>query len=402
MFGNTIKNYRVKQNRSVKDLAQSLAIDPSLLSRIENGQRPATEAQVKQVAYVFGEEENVLLKKWLEEKVFGILSQYPSLAEDVLVAMETRAEYLAGPKALERSEVSAELSSQLNRIDELRGQWLAKRPSAGLQLEKMNESFDVEYTYESNRIEGNTLSMQETYLVVHQGLTIGGKSVQEHLEALNHDEAIEFVRDLVNNKTEITEYRLKQIHHLVLKGIDRRNAGVYRSVPVRIGGSSHLPPEPFMVNKLMEDLFRFYEAEKFKMHPVLLAAEMHERLVTIHPFIDGNGRTARLLMNLILLRNGYTLAILKGSQTNRLAYYQALDAVQADANPEPFYTLMATTVEEGLTKHLQLVWFYGNSSHYELFPFFTYIWGETLCRSFVFSEPCYTTKHTYNHNIPNG
>lgn len=355
MFGNTIKNYRVKQNRSVKDLAQSLAIDPSLLSRIENGQRPATEAQVKQLAYVFGEEENVLLKKWLEEKVFGILSQYPSLAEDVLVAMETRAEYLAGPKALERIEVSAELSSQLNRIDELRGQWLAKRPSAGLQLEKMNESFDVEYTYESNRIEGNTLSMQETYLVVHQGLTIGGKSVQEHLEAINHDEAIEFVRDLVNNKTEITEYRLKQIHHLVLKGIDRRNAGVYRSVPVRIGGSSHLPPEPYLVNKLMEDLFRFYEAEKFKMHPVLLAAEMHERLVTIHPFIDGNGRTARLLMNLILLRNGYTLAILKGSQTNRLAYYQALEAVQADANPEPFYNLIATSVQEGLTKHLQLV-----------------------------------------------
>jgi Fic family protein len=355
MFGTLIKNHRLQKNFSLKDLAQHMAIDPSLLSRIENGQRTATETQVKELAQIFNEDGNTFLKSWLADKVFGILRPYPSLAEDVMLVMESRAEYLTGPKALETTEVTTALQEQLGRIDALRKNWGAKQPSAGLQLEKMNESFAVEYTYESNRIEGNTLSMQETYLVVHQGLTIGGKSVQEHLEAINHDEAIEFVRDLVNNKTEITEYRLKQIHHLVLKGIDRRNAGVYRSVPVRIGGSPHIPPEPFLLNKLMEDLFRFYEAEKFRMHPVLLAAEMHERLVTIHPFIDGNGRTARLLMNLILLRNGYTLAILKGSDENRLAYYQALQAVQTDANPEPFYTLIASAVEEGLNNHLRLV-----------------------------------------------
>lgn len=336
-------------------MAQQLAVDPSLLSRIENGECMATEAQVKLLANYFGEEESTFLKKWLADKVYYILSEYPSLAEDVLLAMETHTEYLAGPKASETAEVSAELAEQLNRIDALRKQWAAKRPSAGLQRDKMNEVFNVEYTYESNRIVGNTLSMQETYLVVHQGLTIGRKSVQEHLEAINHDEAIEFVRDLVNNKTNITEYRLKQIHHLVQKGIDRKNAGVYRSVPVRIGGSSHLPPEPFMVSKLMEDLFRFYDAEKFRIHPVLLAAKMHERLVAIHPFIDGNGRTARLLMNLILLRNGYTIAILKGNAENRLAYYQALEAVQADANPKPLYGLIANAVEESLTNHLKLV-----------------------------------------------
>ncbi len=131
-----------------------------------------------------------------------------------------------------------------------------------MQLDKLNESFGVEYTYESNKIEGNSLSLQETYLVINDGLTIAGKSIQEHLEAINHDEAIEFVRDLASNKLPLTEYRLKQIHHLVLKGINRRHAGLYRSIPVRISGSSHIPPQPFDVPKLMTELFSFYEAEK--------------------------------------------------------------------------------------------------------------------------------------------
>lgn len=138
--------------------------------------------------------------------------------------------------------------------------------------------------------------------MITDGATIAGKSIQEHLEAINHDVAIEFVRDLVSRNLPLTAYRIKQIHHLVLKDINHKNAGVYRSVPVRIGGSNHVPPQPFEVPKLMAELFDFYAAEKERMHPVLLAAKMHERLVTIHPFIDGNGRTARLLMNLILLQ----------------------------------------------------------------------------------------------------
>lgn len=222
-----------------------------------------------------------------------------------------------------------------------------------MQLDKLNESFGVEYTYESNKIEGNSLSLQETYLVINDGLTIAGKSIQEHLEAINHDEAIEFVRDLASNKLPLTEYRLKQIHHLVLKGINRRHAGLYRSIPVRISGSSHIPPQPFDVPKLMTELFSFYEAEKNRMHPVLLAAEMHQRLVSIHPFVDGNGRTARLLMNLLLLQHGYTIAILKGNKTSRMNYYKALEAVQVNADTTPFFNLIVQHVEESLVEHLK-------------------------------------------------
>ena len=355
MFGTTLKNIRLHQGKSLKEVAAILGIDPSLLSRIEREERKATEDQVRELAAILNTDLNELMKSWLSDKLYDVLDDYPELAADVLQAMETRLAYLSGPKALETQSIDSNLAAQIERIDNLRAKWNARKPGKGIQLQKLEESFGIEYTFESNKIEGNTLSLQETYLVIHDGLTIAGKSVQEHLEAINHDEAIDFIRDLASNKLPITEYRVKQIHNLVLKGIDRRNAGVYRRVPVRIGGSSHVPPEPFELPKLMEELFAFYNAEKDRMHPVLLAAEMHERLVTIHPFIDGNGRTARLLMNLILLRHGYAIAILKGSKSNRLAYYQALEAVQKNADTTPFFRLIADAVEQSLTEHLMYV-----------------------------------------------
>ena len=355
MFGTTVKKIRIQQGKSLKEVSALLYIDASLLSRIEREERKATEDQVRELAVILKTDASSLLTAWLSDKLYDVLDDYPELAPTVLQAMETRLAYLSGPKSLENPDVDSELASTLKRIDGLRLQWQEKKPGKGIQRTKLDESFGMEYTFESNKIEGNTLSLQETYLVVNDGLTIAGKSVQEHLEAINHDEAIAFVRDLANNKLPITVYRLKQIHNLILKGIDRNNAGVYRSVPVRISGSSHIPPEPYMVPQLMEELFAFYNTHKDSMHPVLFAAEMHERLVTIHPFVDGNGRTARLLMNLILLRNGYTIAILKGNKSNRMAYYKALEAVQANADTTPFYKLIADAVEQSLVEHLKYV-----------------------------------------------
>lgn len=355
MIGLKIREMRMAKGLSTKELAQMIGMDASLMSRIEREERLPTENQVKEIAHSLGLPVDGLLADWLGDKVYGLLNEYPDLAGQVMQVMESRVEYLASAKMMLPGELSSDLQAKLEKIDALRAQWRGIKPAQGLQLNKLNEHTNVRYTFESNRIEGNTLTLQETFLVIHEGLTIAGKSVQEHLEAINHDEAIEFVCDLVENKLELTEYRLKQIHHLILKGIDRKNAGVYRGVPVRIGGSSHLPPEPFMIPKMMEDLFKFYEEEKRRMHPVLLAAEMHERFVTIHPFIDGNGRTGRLLMNLVLLKNGYTIAILKGNNEDRLRYYRALEAVQVDANPEPFYLLIADAVERSLTEHLAMV-----------------------------------------------
>jgi Fic family protein len=216
--------------------------------------------------------------------------------------------------------------------------------------EKVAKAFDIEYTYESNKIEGNTLTLQETALVIEKGLTIGGKSLNEHLEAINHAYAIDFIKELAQKNEPITEHNLLQIHSLILQGIDNANAGKYRTVQVMISGAKHIPPQPYLVPKEMENLFIWYNKNKGKLHPVELSAEMHERLVTIHPFIDGNGRTSRLLMNLILLQNGFPIAILKGDTESRLKYYSALETAQTENNKKPFIKLITDNVKETMER----------------------------------------------------
>lgn len=242
--------------------------------------------------------------------------------------------------------------SQLQYLDELKEQLNALR---NLQSIKVVQAFDIEYTYESNKIEGNTLTLQETALVVEKGLTIGGKSMNEHLEAINHTFAIGYIKDIAANHEPLTENVLLDIHRLILQGIDNSNAGRYRTVQVLISGARHVPPQPYMVRKEMESLFIWFNENKSTLHPVLLAAEMHERLVTIHPFIDGNGRTARLLMNLILLQNGFPIAILKGDAQSRLIYYKALETAQVENDKAPFIDFIAQNIRDTIQRIIAVV-----------------------------------------------
>lgn len=220
--------------------------------------------------------------------------------------------------------------------------------------QKVTRALEIEYTYESNKIEGNTLTLQETALVVEKGFTVGGKTLNEHLEVINHIQAIDLIKELAQSKNAISERDILQIHSIILQGIDKANAGVYRKVPVTISGAKHKPPQPFLVPKQMEGLMLWYNENKETLHPVELSAEMHERLVTIHPFIDGNGRTSRLLMNLILLQNGYPIAILKGDDKSRLEYYNALEIAQTENNKKVFIDLIAKNVHDTMERILSI------------------------------------------------
>ena len=242
------------------------------------------------------------------------------------------------------------------QIDELKARLASARPLPEAALHKIEEALAIEYTYESNRIEGNTLTLQETALVIEEGLTIGGKSLREHLEAINHNEAIAFIKDIAQGEEPITERTILQIHALILRGIDRQNAGRYRTVPVLISGSRHVPPQPYLIEKQMEDfLLRFREMESEGIHPVDIAAYLHDELVRIHPFIDGNGRTSRLLMNLYLLRHGYVMVLLKGDAESKLAYYKALETSHVDKNPAPFRQLVEEAELAALQRYIQLI-----------------------------------------------
>ena len=252
--------------------------------------------------------------------------------------------------------MDAEIAALLQKCDALKARLSSVRPLPPAALKKIEEAFNIEYTYESNRIEGNTLTLQETELVVNEGVTIAGKSMREHLEAINHAEAIDYIRDFAKSNMEISERTIREIHALVLHGIDRENAGRYRFVSVMILGSRHTPPQPYLIGKQMEDfMLHFQDMEKEKVHPVLIAAYLHDELVRIHPFIDGNGRTSRLLMNLYLLRKGYTIVNLKGSSEEKLAYYTALEASHLDRHPEKFQKLVAEAEVASLERYLSIV-----------------------------------------------
>lgn len=231
------------------------------------------------------------------------------------------------------------------------------RPFSKEQLVNLQESFDIEYTYESNRIEGNTLTLMETDLVIHKGMTIDGKSLQEHQEAINHQDAIHFIREIVQSNISFNEQTLLKIHTLILQGIDRSNAGVYRRDRVRISGSRHICPNPIKIPELMTGYFDFYEKNKNSMHPVELSANMHEKLVTIHPFIDGNGRTARLVMNLILLQNGYPITIINSDNKRRTEYYTTLEIAQTSSTKDntEFQMLVGNYVKDWMFKYLNML-----------------------------------------------
>ena len=231
------------------------------------------------------------------------------------------------------------------------------RPLDTALVKNLEEWFRIELTYTSNAIEGNTLSRAETALVVEKGLTIGGKSITEHLEATNHAAALDFVKEQIKRKpSDLRERDILKIHEIILDRIDKENAGIYRRVPVRISGSAVVLPNPRKVQTLMDEFFSWIENEK-KMHAVELAAEAHYRFVTIHPFIDGNGRTARLLMNMILMMRGYPPAIIR--KNDRLAYIKSLEKpqlVNGDGDSKnDYFKLIAAAVDRSLNIYLRAI-----------------------------------------------
>jgi Fic family protein len=223
------------------------------------------------------------------------------------------------------------------------------RPLPFELVNNLNAWFKVELTYTSNALEGNTLTRRETAVVIEKGITIGGKSLVEHLEATNHAKAFDFIQSLVGKKSQdFTENDLLYLHEIILKGIDDKNAGRYREVSVRISGSTVILPNPAKVPQLMREfMFWLHTAQ---LHPVELASEAHYRLVTIHPFVDGNGRTARLLMNLLLMMQGYPPAIIR--KRDRLAYITALEQAQTGGSKTDYERIIERACDRSLDIYL--------------------------------------------------
>lgn len=240
----------------------------------------------------------------------------------------------------------------LKRIQEKKLRLDSYRPLPGSIYKNMEEWFRIELTYTSNAVEGNTLTRQETALVVEKGITVEGKSITEHLEAVNHAKAFDFVITLADKKIEdITEQTILDIHSIILEKIDYANAGRYRNIPVRIAGSRVTLPNAMKVSDLMKELINWLHGENNDV--IKLAAEAHFKFVSIHPFVDGNGRTARLLMNLILMQSGFPPAIIR--KEDRKVYIEAIEKGQLQKDLSDYYELIFKAIERSLDIYLEML-----------------------------------------------
>ncbi len=228
------------------------------------------------------------------------------------------------------------------KLDKLKQKLDSFRPLSPEIANNLHEDLVLRWTYHSNAIEGNTLTLKETRVAL-EGITIGGKTMREHFEAINHRNAIFFVEDLVNKNEQLSEWQIKSIHQLILKNIDDKNAGVYRKTNVIIAGADHVPPDALHVESEMQSFISWHKTKGASLHPVERAARVHADFVKIHPFVDGNGRTSRLLMNLELMKSGFPPVVLPVEK--RLEYYEALDMAHTKNEYTPFLTLISEIVE---------------------------------------------------------
>lgn len=246
-----------------------------------------------------------------------------------------------------QEDIQERLERKVNKLNEL-------CPLSAQAVKKLREQFELEMTYNSNAIEGNSLTLKETFLVVSEGITIKGKPLKDHLEAKNHSEALAYIFDLLDKDkhNSISEGLIRSLHSLVTSDTEKEDAGKYRTSNVMITGTAHKPPEAFEVPRLMHGLITWIEKEKTKMHPVEFSAVLHHKIVHIHPFFDGNGRTARLTMNVFLLQAGYPLVIIL--KNDRKKYYRVL--AQADnGDYTPIVKFIAQAVERSLDIYVKVL-----------------------------------------------
>ncbi len=241
---------------------------------------------------------------------------------------------------------------QIDTIEKKLDQLNQLRPLPGVAIKKLQEQFQIEMAYNSNAIEGNNLTLKETAFVINEGLTIKGKPLKDHLEAINHKEALTYLYDLIEKEKRhtISEVLIRTIHQIVVQETDKEWAGRYRNSNVYIAGATHAPPDAMDVAKEMQALIDWVKGNRNKCHIIELATQFHHKLVYIHPFFDGNGRTARLMMNILLMQDGYPLVIIL--KNDRKKYYRALEAADHGSYKE-LTRLIASAVMRSLDIYLK-------------------------------------------------
>ena len=242
-----------------------------------------------------------------------------------------------------------ELQSTFERLYHKKQHLQSSRPLPTIALNKIRESLSIEWTYNSNSIEGNTMSLRETQMVLQEGITVKGKSLREHFETHNHDKAIDYLYSVINEEYTLRSIDILSLHGLVLRSIEEDFAGRIRNGGVRITGANFTPPNANKVPDLLDELIDFINTNPLNLNAIELATIFHHKLVWIHPFFDGNGRTVRLSMNLLLMRCGFPPAIIL--KNDRKKYYEALNQAN-NGNYQKLTLLMCQSLERTLNIYI--------------------------------------------------
>ncbi|TDE05487.1 Fic family protein [Flavobacterium hiemivividum] len=343
-----LKEARELKNFKTREVAQLLGIDQALISKFESGTRKPTKDQVSKLAALLDIDYETIIISWLKEKIIHEIGN----DEFALKALRAAEEEIRLNSSSTAKKVSTVLQQLLDEIDSFKAKLnLSKQ----IKNNSFTEALEIEYTYNTNSLEGNTLSLNETELVVNEGQTISGKSMREHLEAINHQEAIAFIKNKVESNTIFTEKELLSIHAIILRGILPKEAGHYRAVSITIKDRSFTPCEPASIPRELEALFNWYEMNKNLIHPIILAATIKQRILTIHPFINGNGKVSRLIMNFVLLQHGYLIANIKAENESRNRYFQSLKESISKENNDAFTLYLAQIEKESLENNIRTI-----------------------------------------------
>lgn len=243
---------------------------------------------------------------------------------------------------------------QLELLDQKLQQLNMIRPLHSALVKSITDNLLLDYNYNSNAIEGNTVSIYETKAILENGITIKGKTLKEHIEIINHNTAVNELVTMVQHQEAVSEELIKKLHTIIMSGTPHylyKFVGNYRDDNIRVTGTSKQFTSHYALDFKMPELIKWYKDNQSVLHPVVLAAELHGKFVNIHPFFDGNGRTARLLMNLELMKNGYPITVIQF--TDRYNYYSALDASSDDVGYDKFTQYIIENVDRTLDIYLE-------------------------------------------------
>lgn len=329
-----LKNAREQKGLKTREVAQILSIDQALISKFESGTRRPTKDQILKLSQLLEIDYETIMIAWLKEKIMYEIGE----EEFALKALLLVEQEIQNNKKIINSAVLSSMQFILDEIESLKNQILSFQH---YDLHRISKILELEFISESNRLNGNSLTLQETKSVINEGLTISGKSMQEHLEAVNLQEAIGYIKDLNQKKAPVTEKEFLLIHTLILRGIKPETSGKYKN-------------EPLIVRE-MNLFFNWYEANKSNLHPIFLASEAHLKIMTISPFENGNVQIANVLMNWILLQNSYVFATIQGNENNINEYLAVLEECQNKNDKSFFVNYILRIEKENLIRAIELV-----------------------------------------------